>query len=332
MSDHRPAVAMDFGLYVPNVHHGIGLEAFLGRPFPAGLAVNPATFTALAEEAEQLGFTALWFGDHVIFPSRTASPHPSSGHLSGADVRNDEPIFDPLVVMAYLGALTHRVRLAVSVLVVPYRNPVLTAKWLATLDVLTGGRVLLGVGVGMMEEEFAALQAPFRDRGKVTDEYIQVMRNLWTAEDPAFEGEFYKIEPGLRFLPKPVQGTIPIWVGGNTKYALRRTARIGDGWLAVYQTHAEVAEKWQTIRRLAEEAGRDPDGITLAHQMRYLINDEPYPEAPPGVGSVRKIADDIKRFEEIGVQHIELAPPPGPTTAAIVTQVRRFAEEVRPLL
>jgi probable F420-dependent oxidoreductase len=333
MSDHYAEnMDIDFGVYVPNVHHGIGLEAFLGRPFPPGLAVNPQTFVGMAEEAERQGLSTLWFGDHVIFPSRTASPHPSSGQLHGSDVRNNEPIFDPLVVMTYLGALTRKLRLAISVLVIPYRNPVITAKWLATLDVLTGGRVLIGAGVGMMEEEFAALRAPFKDRGKVTDEYIAVMRKLWGDGDPAFEGEFYTIEPGLKFLPKPVHGTIPIWIGGNTKFALRRTARLGDGWLAVYQTPTEIKEKWATVRQLAEEAGRDPETITLAHQMRYFINDEDYPEAPPGVGSVRKIADDIKRFAEVGVRHIELAPPPGPTTEAILAQVRRFAEEVRPLL
>jgi alkanesulfonate monooxygenase SsuD/methylene tetrahydromethanopterin reductase-like flavin-dependent oxidoreductase (luciferase family) len=123
-----------------------------------------------------------------------------------------------------------------------------------------------------------------------------------------------------------------MWIGGNTTRALQRAARRGDGWLAVYQTHDEIARKWDQLRELTIAAGRDPSNLTLAHQMRFFVNDEHYPEAPPGVGPAGKVADDIARFAELGVQHLELAPPPGPTTDAILTQLRRFADEVRPRL
>lgn len=323
---------MRIGVYCMNMHHGIGLEAFLGRPFPPGLAISRETMAAVADTAEAIGLDSLWLGDHVIFPSRTASPHPTSGHLDGAEIRANEPVFDPLAVAGWLAARTTRVQLGFSVLVVPYRNPVVMAKFLASLDVLTEGRIILGVGVGVLQEEFEAVGASFADRGAVTDEYLAVMRELWTADDPSFDGEHYRLRPGLHFLPKPTRPTIPIWVGGNTGRALRRAARLGDGWLAVYQTHDEIAAKWRRLQQLASDEGRDPSQLTLAHQMRFFINEEPYPNAPPGVGSVAKVVDDIARMAELGVAHLELAPPPGPTTEAIVEQLHRFADEIRPQL
>jgi probable F420-dependent oxidoreductase len=323
---------MQVGVYCPNMHHGIGLEAFLGRPFPPGLAISRDTMAAVADLAEASGFDSLWFGDHVIFPSRTASPHHSSGHLDGADIRANEPVFDPLAVMGWLGSRTERVKLGFSVLVIPYRNPVVTAKFLASLDVLTGGRIILGTGVGVIEEEFVAVGASFKDRGSVTDDYLAIMNELWTSDAPAYEGRHYRLPPGLHFLPKPVHGTIPLWIGGTTKAALRRAARIGDGWLAVYQTHDELRQKWHELQQLAHDHGRDPSAITFAHQTRYFIHDEHYPDAPPGVGSLAKVVDDIARMAELGVQHLELAMPPGPTTELMLEQMHRFTDDVRPQL
>jgi probable F420-dependent oxidoreductase len=234
--------------------------------------------------------------------------------------------------MGWLGGRTTRLKLGLSVLVVPYRNPVVSAKFFASLDVLTGGRLIIGAGVGVMQEEFEALDAPYEQRGSVTDEYLQVMRVLWSAEAPAFDGKHYRLGAGLHFLPKPVKGTIPIWIGGNTGLALRRSARLGDGWLAVYLTHDEIRTKWDELQQLAAAEDRDPTAITLAHQMRFFINDEHYPDAPPGVGPVSKVVDDIARMAELGVQHLELAMPPGPTTESILVQMRRFADDIRPRL
>jgi probable F420-dependent oxidoreductase len=218
------------------------------------------------------------------------------------------------------------------VLVVPYRNPVIAAKFFASLDVLTGGRLIIGAGVGVMEEEFEALAARYKDRGSVTDEYLRLMRVLWSSDAPAFDGKHYQLDGDLHFLPKPVHGSIPIWIGGNTTFALRRSARLGDGWLAVYLTHDEIRTKWDQLQQLAAAEGRDPRAITLAHQMRFFINDEHYPDAPPGVGPVSKVVDDIARMAQLGVQHLELAMPPGPTTESILVQMRRFAEDVQPRL
>jgi probable F420-dependent oxidoreductase len=322
---------MEFGVYVPNCHHGVGLDVYTaGRPFPPGLAINPNTFVQMAKAADELGFGAIWTGDHIFFPPHTVSPHKNSGHNEGADIRVEEPVFDPLVTLTYLAGITTKVKLAVSVLVIPYRNPVLTAKWLASLDVLSNGRVRLGIGTGWLKEEFEAVAAPFEARGAVTDEYIKVMRTLWENEDSFYEGEHYHLNSGMVFNPKPIQKPLPIWGGGNTPRGLRRAARLGNGWIGSYMPHDEVAAKFQTLRGLLEEQGRDPDDFTYGHHARLYVYEEPYPDAPPCIGLPAKIIEDIKRFEEVGVQHLELAPPPGPTTEAILNQMYRFADEVLP--
>jgi probable F420-dependent oxidoreductase len=324
---------MELGVYIPNSHHGLGLDVYTaGKPFPPGLAVNPTTLRAMAGVAEAMGFDAVWVGDHVIIPPHTLSAHFNSGHPEGGDLRADEPIFDPLATMAYLGGRTEHVKLALGVLVVPYRNPVTTAKFFASLDVLTNGRVILGVGVGWLKEEFDAVGVPFESRGAMTDEYIHLMRLLWTADKPEFQGRFFTLPPGLSFKPKPLRGSIPIWIGGNSQFALERSARIGDAWFGVYLSMADVAAKIGRLRQLTEAAGRDAAQVAVAHQARFYVLDEPYPDAPPCIGSPRKIADDIERFHELGVSHLQLTPPPGPTTESILAQMRRFRDEVRPLL
>jgi probable F420-dependent oxidoreductase len=320
---------LELGVYVPNCHHGAGLDVFTaGKPYPPGMANNPQAFVAIAREAERLGFDALWVGDHIAFPPHTVRPHRYAQHLDGADLRSDQPIFDPLVVLTFLAGQTSRIKLAVSVLVVPYRNPVLAAKWIANLDVLSGGRVLLGVGTGWMPEEFAAVAAPFAERGAVTLEYLEVMRAIWTQEKPSFSGRFYQLDPGLRFYPKPLQQPLPVWGGGSTPRGLRRAAKIADGWIHSYFSFDEFVEKKARLTACLEAEGRDPARFIFGHHARLFFYDEPYPDAPPCVGSAAKIADDIKRFRELGVQHLELAPPPGPTTQVVLDQLYRLADEV----
>jgi probable F420-dependent oxidoreductase len=321
---------MEFGVYGMNMHHGMGLDAFLGRPFPPGLAISRETMAAVADLAEESGLSSVWFGDHIILPTFTAH---TQGHGDNQTPRFEEPVFDQLAVLGWLGGRTRRLTLATNVLVVPFRNPVVTAKFFSSLDTLIGGRLIIGIGVGgVMVEEFEALGAPFKDRGAVTDDYLRVMRELWTSDEPSYDGEHYHLAPGLRFLPKPVKGNIPIWVGGNSKFALRRTARLGDGWLGVYLTHDDIRTKWDQLQELIAAEGRDPASITLANQTRFFINDEPYPDAPMGVGSVDKVVDDIARMGELGVEHLLMSMPPGPTTESILEQIHRFVDDVRPQL
>ena len=172
----------------------------------------------LAEQAEALGFDSVWVHDHVF----------NVGHVY--DRIGGRPYYEPLALLSYVAARTRRVRLGTSVLVLPYHNPIRLAKTAATLDVLSGGRLILGIGVGAIENEMEAMGTPFKQRGAFTDEAIAVMRTLWTEEDPRFDGKFSRFA-GMKFSPKPVQKpSIPVVIGGVSPAAIRRAALLGDGW------------------------------------------------------------------------------------------------------
>ena len=336
---------MQFGLDIPNVHHGLGLEAYgAGEPFNATLAVNPETFRRLSARAEEVGFHTIWIADHLVFPPVSAVEHPlnyqpnigqgdevTRGHEAGTAVRADDPIYEALSTMAFLGALTTRCRIGVGVLVIPYRNPVIAAKMISTIDVLTNGRVTIGAGVGWLKEAFDAVRAEYDYRGAATDEYIDLMRVLWRDERPEFHGEHYQLEPGLRFLPKPVQAPIPIWIGGVSGPALRRAAKRGDGWLAVYQSPEEFSVNRSRVVGLLHDNGRTEDGFTFAHRVRYMVTDHDGGDQVC-IGSPQRVADGIRAYYDAGVDHLQLAPPPGPTTNALVEQVDRFESDVVPLI
>src|SRR5499425_3223703 len=204
--------AMRYGFYLPT----------------RGQTAAPEALETLVQRGESLGFASVMIADHVVFPVTIKSRYPYT--VSG-DFPGQGDVLDQLSLMAFVAAKTRRLRLVTSVMIVPYRNPVLTAKALATIDVLSKGRVTLGVGVGWMREEFEALGAPdFDRRGAVTDEYIRIFKTLWTQSPASFEGEFYRFAP-LKCEPLPVQKPHPpIWIGGHSQYALRRVARLGDGW------------------------------------------------------------------------------------------------------
>jgi probable F420-dependent oxidoreductase len=328
-----------FGLDIPNVHHGLGLDGFRGgAPFDATLAVNRDTFDRLAAVAEEIGFHTVWVADHLVFPDASEAAHPldynpNTGRDDDAtaeltNVRSADPIYEALTVMTWLGAKTTTCRIGVGVLVIPYRNPMLAAKIISTLDVLTGGRITIGAGVGWLKEAFDAVGADYEHRGAVTDEFIDVMRILWTEDSPEFEGAHYTLPKGLRFLPKPPQGTVPIYIGGVSGPALRRAAGRGDGWLSVYQSPDEFAAGRARMRSLLEGNGRDPDDFTMALRVRYQVVDDG--DGDQCIGRPQHVADMIKAYRDVGVDHLQLAPPPGPTTDAMVAQVRRFQDDVLP--
>jgi probable F420-dependent oxidoreductase len=322
---------MDLGWYIPNCHYGASLDAFTGgKPFPPGMAIDPETFAATATAAEELGFATLWLGDHVIIPPATSV---AFGRLRPGDaLRGDAPVYDAFTVLAYLAAITTRVKLGIGIIVIPYRNPVVTARMLVSIDRLSGGRVIAGASGGWLRDEFETLQVSYADRGPITDDYLQVMRALWTEERPRYEGVHYSLDGGSAFEPKPVNGTIPIWIGGHTRRALERTVRLGDGYLGDYLPPDEAGRTRARLHELLAAAGRDPAQVAYAGQTRYFVTDDPYPDAPPGIGSPEKVADDIMRFAEAGLEQLKLSPPPGPTTAAVLEQLHRFADEVRPRL
>jgi probable F420-dependent oxidoreductase len=238
--------AMKFGIMFANTGHGASAEGA----------------TKVAEAAEAGGFEAIWTVEHVVVPSGYESKYPydPSGKMAGGAEDFDLP--DPLIWLAWVAAHTSTIRLATGILIVPQRNPVITAKEVATLDVLSGGRLTLGVGSGWLAEEFDALNASFDDRGRRLDEYVAVMRALWSGDKTTFAGDFFDFVDCIS-RPRPANGTIPIVVGGHTKVAARRAGRLGDGFFPGTASLEELAELVPVMRRAAEEAGRDPDAIEL---------------------------------------------------------------------
>jgi probable F420-dependent oxidoreductase len=221
---------------------------------------NGPAAVELAQAAEAAGFDSIWTVEHVVVPAAYQSRYPYSPSGKMGSGLEDFPIPDPLIWLAYVASATRTIKLGTAILILPQRNPVVTAKAVATLDHLAGGdRVLLGIGVGWLAEEFAALGVPFEDRGPRTDEYVAAMRALWSQERASFKGRFVSFED-VFCRPLPAGRRIPIIVGGDTTAAARRAGRIGDGYFPARGAPAELLAE---MRRAAVEAGRDPGAIEV---------------------------------------------------------------------
>jgi probable F420-dependent oxidoreductase len=282
---------MDFGLHLP----------------ASSAAVTAEDLVRFAQQAEALGFYCLTVADHIVVPKDISVPYPYTidGKYPGAGYH-----LETLTTMSFLAGATKRIRFATSVMIAPYRNPILTAKMLSSLDVLSNGRVIVGLGVGWMKEEFNNLQTPpFEDRGKVTDEYIKAFRELWTSDNPSFQGKYCNFA-NVVFLPKPVQKpTIPIWIGGHSKQAIRRAARLGDGWHPIGGVPTiplepeDIAKDMSMLREHAENAGRDPKKIRVALKGSLFDREK---QIAPGkrrrfIGDAEEIASDIRAYRAVGV-------------------------------
>ncbi|MFN2464968.1 MAG: LLM class F420-dependent oxidoreductase [Candidatus Dormibacteria bacterium] len=244
----------------------------LGLAFASsGLATQARDAIQVARHAEQAGFDSLWAVEHVVVPGDYGSKYPysPSGRMAGGE---DVPIVDPVVWLTWVGAHTETILLATGMMILPQRNPVVTAKAVASLDHLTGGRVRLGVGVGWLREEFDALGVPFEERGARADEYIAVMRTLWGEARPSFHGRFFSFHDA-RLWPKPASGRVPIIIGGHSEAAARRAGRLGDGFFPAPPTLDEVEHLVQLMRQTAEDAGRDPGTVEVT------VGAKPTPES-----------------------------------------------------
>jgi probable F420-dependent oxidoreductase len=313
-----------------------------------GLALNgrgplakPDLLLRIAERAEALRLTSLFVTDHVVLPvsaARSVYPYAPSGQLPGG---LNQDYLEPLTLLSYLAHATRRVKLGTSVLVVPYRNPLLAAKMLATIDRLSGGRVILGAGVGWLREEFEALAAPpFAERGPVSDEFLRLMRECWTKAPVTFEGRHYSVQ-GAFVLPQPVQkGGIPVWIGGHTDGALRRAAQLGDGWHPIglrppaNLLPKEYAEKVERLHTLARAAGRDPASITLSFRAPLEVVSgrarvAPEGERPMFRGTARQVIGDIRQYRALGVQHF-VFDVAATDLRSTLTILDRFVTDVRP--
>ncbi len=233
----------------------------VGLAFASSIAIDGPNALELCRRAEAAGFESVWGGEHVILPDSIHSryPYTEDGKIPAEP---DTPIPDPLMWLAFAAAAASSLRLGTCILIVPQRNPLILAKELATLDQLSGGRVELGLGVGWLEEEFDALGVPWSRRGARNDEYIAAMRALWSGPHAEFHGEFVDFEPAT-CSPRPVNGNIPVLVGGDTDAAIRRAVRIADGYFPGEGDHERLAALLGRLRSAAEDAGRDPASIEI---------------------------------------------------------------------
>lgn len=279
----------------------------LGLPHTGAGAQGPNIIT-FAQRADALGFESLWCGDHILLPTAGTNQYPYTA--DGSFPRDARVGFlETLTVLSYVASVTERIRLGSTVVILPYRNPIVQAKVFASIDVLSGGRVICGVGVGWLEKEFDSLGVPYAERGPMSDEFLQMFRTLWTEEHPEFHGKYYQFD-GMQFQPKPRQNPLPIWVGGHSKRAIRRTIAYGHAWHPTRQTPDFVAAHLPYLRQEAERAGREPDSIIISLKRSLHITDigrtdeAAFRSGNALVGTTQEIIDDARRCQDIGIHQL----------------------------
>jgi probable F420-dependent oxidoreductase len=283
------------------VRYGIALPNY-------GPLAGAATLVGLARRAEALGVDSVWVSDHLVAPTgvRSIYPYDRRPEAKPGDMGVIEHFYEPLITLAHLAGATGRIRLGVSAYVVPYRPPVLTAKQVATLDALSGGRIILAVGVGWLREEFEALGVPFARRGRRTDEYIAVCRALWQEEVASHQGDLTRLPP-VRSGPKPVQRPLPVWVAGNSPAARARAVRLGQGWHAIDLAPAELAPAVADLRTRARAAGRAPEDL-LVSVRKGILPLERVPAPPHALyGTPESIRADAAAYAAAGCDYLVLA-------------------------
>jgi probable F420-dependent oxidoreductase len=266
-----------------------------------GATADRAALARIGSLAEELGYDSLWVGEHVVVPDPRRPPSP---------MEPGDPILDGLVSLAYLAAHTERVRLATGIVILPQRNPVVLAKQLASLDVITGGRLIFGIGVGYLEPEMRAVGVPMERRGARAAEYLAAMRALWEQEHPAFEGEFVRFA-GINAYPRPVQRPLPVVMGGYTRAVHRRAAGHADGWYGFFLDRERTAEQIADVRECLAEAGRSESEFAITVTPKGRID-----------------ADTVAAYGRLGVDRLVLVPRgPAPSLDEVEEFVRAHAPE-----
>jgi len=311
----------------------------LGFNLPiSGPTSRTRSFARIAQEGEAMGYDYLTLTDHVVLPDMSAPGYPYS---ESGEFMSNQPTerHELLTATAFIAAKTSRIRLVLAVLVVPHRPAVLAAKMLSTIDVLSEGRLVIGIGAGWLKAEFDALvTTPFAERGAVTDEYLEAFRALWTEPHARFDGKYTKFAD-LVFLPRPVQHPYPpIWVGGESGPSLRRAARFGDAWYPIgsnnrhlLDTLPRLAAGIARLRRLTADAGRDPATMAVVYRVKRYGDAVP-PAASDGgrrlfSGGDADIVADLRALRDLGVTAIDVEVE-GPDEAATVANMRRFRETI----
>jgi probable F420-dependent oxidoreductase len=297
---------MKIGVTIPN-HFGVA---------------DPQQVIGLGKLAEELNYDSLWVMDHLF----------NLGYIQQR--LDDKPYYHPMATLTYVSAVTTRITLGTSVMVLPYHNPVELAKYAATLDQLSGGRLILGIGAGGMVEEFEALGIPTSQRATLTNEAIVIMKELWTKERAAYQSRRWSFED-IRFSPKPAQKPhIPIWVGGASEGAKRRAATLGDGWHPNGMTPESFKDGCDEVRALAEKAGRNPSALLMSARVNVSIglpSTERAASRSSLSGESKQAVDILGAFRDAGCEHVCLSLDSG-NVDALADTMRRFASDVAPAL
>jgi probable F420-dependent oxidoreductase len=306
-----------------------------GLPVAGGWA-TPENMVAVAREAESLGYHSLWTVQRVLYPSAPRNEY--AGSPGGPWPAYFESVADALVALGYVAAATSRIRLGTAVVNLPYYSPVLLAKQLATLDVVSGGRLTVGAGLGWSEDEYAATGVPFPRRGRRMDECLRCLKLVWTEERVEFGGEFYAI-PASRIEPKPVQRPHPpLLVGGYSAAAVRRAVSLADGYIGGNVPLSALAPVIERLRAAAREAGRDPDGVPIVARGAVSLRDRPTgPARRPLFGSLEEVREDVERYRQLGLTELfldlnfdERVATPGADPDAALRLARRLLAALAP--
>jgi probable F420-dependent oxidoreductase len=270
---------------------------------------KPENLAELARHAECLGFdTLVEPSDHIVMPNKIQTTYPYSASGEYTDTTED---LDQATTLSFVAAKTEKIRLMTGIAVIPYRNPLALANSLATVDYLSKGRLDLGAGVGWMKEEFALLRVPFEERGEIMDEYLRILKVIWSKKVPHFQGKYFQFSD-VHFSPKVVQQPHPpIWVGGESPRAIRRAAELGDGWFPIdsnprfpLSSPKEMSVAIAKLRKQTMKAGRKPEDVRIGYlASNFDMRDDPE-NGKAFVGSPQKILSDIKEFERLGVSFL----------------------------
>ena len=283
---------MQFGVSVPNF----------------GVHASRNALVDVAQAADELGYDSIWVAERLIVPEPPNQPWS----------KQDPKAYEPLVTLSFLSAITKNVKLGTGIVIAPFRSPIVLARQAAALDKLCEGRLILGLGLGWMAEEFRAAGVPMKERGRRTDEVIRLLRELWENSSPSFRGEFTEF-PQIHFEPKPTQQRIPIWIGGNSDAALRRVIEHGDGWLPMGLNIDQLNERIEFIKQEANRRQRPIQDITLSHGVPF-----------GGTKDISRTTRDLQKYQNMGIRHIR------PTfnherVDERIEQMKVFAKEVIPL-
>jgi probable F420-dependent oxidoreductase len=277
----------------------------------AGPKMSVENIVRIARLAEGLGYHSLWLTDHVVLPEKVEAYYPYRSH-GRWDYPPETNWLDPLLSLAWAGAAAPSLKLGTSVMVLPIRNPILLAKQISSLDVLTGGRVILGTGTGWMEEEFNLIGESFKNRGRRVNEMVTLMRQFWTGETVNFQGEFYQVS-NCKMYPTPVQPRIPVVWGGHSQAAIRRVAQLGDGWHPTQITLDQLEAGLKTLHYYCEQEDRDPVSLMIVARPG-----DTYPLTP----------ETHARHVELGVTHLVADTPikePDPDLKLLTAHMERVA-------